>query len=91
MKTQAIVVRYIGPRGTRGARLIARCIAGSVSIQYPHDSHHDDKPRVALRALLAKLDAACIARGHPPTWANARYAEGGMPDGKTTVFVQISE
>lgn len=51
---QAIITTY-RPGGARGARISAKCAAGSCSIPYPHELHDDDKHRAAAAALQAKM------------------------------------
>jgi hypothetical protein len=79
---QAIVTRYRGPANVRGARIYARCSAGSTSIDYPHElrmwdaAGNDLRHRAAAEALCKKLG-----------WDSAGYVQGVLPNGRDNVFV----
>lgn len=51
-----IRTRYIGPGNRVGARIVAKCQAGQISIPYPHEAKHEDAHILAVRALIRKLN-----------------------------------
>ena len=51
-----ITTRYVKPRGSRGARIVARSVEGSCSIPYPYNLDGRESRRAAAEALLKKLD-----------------------------------
>lgn len=87
---QAVVTTYHPPTGFRGARISARCTRGSISIDYPHDLPRDKRHEAAFRALVARfIEEDFKKRGEPRErnpW-NVDFASGGMPNGKSEVFV----
>lgn len=50
-----ITTRYVKPRGTRGARIVAKSVDGGCSIPYPYNLSGEDSRRAAANALLEKL------------------------------------
>lgn len=67
---QAIQTKYLGPTNYRGARIKARCEAGSITIDYPYEKNAgEDAHRVAADALMRKVG-----------WSY-RLVGGGLPDG----------
>lgn len=51
-----ITTRYVKPRGSRGARIVARSVEGSCSIPYPYNLDGRESRLAAATALLKKLD-----------------------------------
>jgi hypothetical protein len=73
---QAIITRYHGPAGSRGARISAACAGGRISIDYPHDLSHDERHVAAADALCEKM-----AAGRPgDPWLAPRVC-GTLPNG----------
>jgi hypothetical protein len=52
---QAIITKYLGPTDTKGARICARCDAGSITVPYPHQLSGYDVHAAAAMALVRKL------------------------------------
>lgn len=52
---QAITTKYIGPTNTRGARIKARCAAGSLTVGFDYALNEDERHRGAAEALRKKL------------------------------------
>lgn len=52
---QAIITKYRGPSNTHGARIFAKCDAGSLSVPYPHELPADRAHQLAANALRRKL------------------------------------
>lgn len=50
-----ITTRYVKPRGSRGARIVARSVEGSCSIPYPYNLDGRESRLAAANALLKKL------------------------------------
>ena len=73
---QAIVTKYIPPTNTKGARIKATAMSGSVTISYDHEQDHEWPFRKAAQALCDKLD-----------WT-FNHCPGGLPDG-SIVWVQM--
>ena len=53
---QAIRTRFVGPRGSHGAKVNARCAAGSLSVAYSHELDLKDNHMVAARELVKRLE-----------------------------------
>jgi hypothetical protein len=93
---QAIVTKYVGPGNVRGARIIAKCEAGRVSIPYPHELSGEAVHRAAAVALCDKLDAEAVTRrkGAEPErrfWDPAELIGGGLPNDAGYCFVFAPE
>jgi hypothetical protein len=74
---QAILTKYLGPTDTKGARISARCDAGSIMIPYPHELSGYDVHAAAAMALVRKLE-----------WRDyGKWSGGSLPDQKGFVFV----
>jgi hypothetical protein len=73
---QAIVTKYIPPTDTKGPRIKATAMAGSVIIRYDHELDHDEPFRKAAQALCDKFG-----------W-DWKLIGGGLPDG-SMVWVQM--
>jgi hypothetical protein len=73
-QVQAITTKYLGPTNCRGARIKAKCQAGSVTVGYEYDSADGDHD-LAVLALLSKLG-----------WAGV-WIGGGLPDGTGNAYV----
>ena len=73
---QAIVTKYIPPTDTKGPRIKATAMAGSVIIRYDHELSHDEPFRKAAQALCAKFG-----------W-DWQMIGGGLPDG-SMVWVKL--
>lgn len=52
---QAITTKYLGPTNNRGARVKAKCQAGSVTIAWDHSKDSDENHDAAAKALAVKL------------------------------------
>lgn len=52
---QAIRTRFYGPGNVKGARIIARCEAGSISIGYDYSIDVEGNHRAACEALRKRL------------------------------------
>lgn len=52
---QAITVRYCSPTNHNGARLIARCEAGRLTVGWDYALNREDNYTVAAMALVRKL------------------------------------
>lgn len=70
---QAISVKYLGPTNHRGARMVARCEAGSLTMPWDYGVSVERNAVAACEALLAKLG-----------WEGAYY--GGLLPGGTWAF-----
>ncbi len=79
MSRQAIVVSYHGPTNHNGARLIAKCDAGRITVHWDHGRDRGENYRAAASALCKKLGGA-------PSWDPRRMVGGWIPDGRC-VFV----
>jgi len=77
MIMQAIVTKYLPATNFRGSRIKAACVAGSVTIPYPHELTGVAVHRAAAEALVAKLF---------PGLEGTPLLGGALPDGRT-VFV----
>lgn len=66
---QAISVKYHGPTNTKGARMVARCDAGRVTVPWDYGVSVERNAVAACEALLAKLG-----------WEGT-YHGGVLPDG----------
>jgi len=86
---QAIVTKYVGPGNVRGARIIAKCKAGRVSIPYPHELSGEAVHRAAAVALCDKLDAKTVTRRR--FWDPAELIGGALPNDAGYCFVFASE
>lgn len=53
---QAIKTKYLGPTNSRGSRIKAECMAGSITIPYPYGENEEEAHRTACDALCEKLD-----------------------------------
>jgi hypothetical protein len=73
---QAIITRYHGPAGARGARISAKCAGGRISIDYPHELSGDARHVAAADALCEKMAAG--RAGDP--WLSPRVC-GALPNG----------
>ena len=78
---QAIVTKYLGPTDVKGARIGARCDAGSITIEYPHELSGDDVHAAAAMALCRKLGWT-PENGHLGNWVC-----GSAPKQQGCVFV----
>lgn len=67
---QAIVVKYLGPTDTKGARLKATCQGGSVTVAYPYHLTEELMFRLAAQQLQAKMN-----------WLEYRLVPGALPNG----------
>lgn len=72
---QAISVKYLGPTNARGARMVARCDAGRITVAWDHSMSPSDNARTACLTLLRKLG-----------WWERTFTGGLLPDG-TWAFV----
>ena len=72
---QAIITKFIGPSNTKGARIKATAVAGSVTIGYPHELELCERHEKAARALCDKFG-----------W-KFDHVSGDLP-GELTVFVR---
>lgn len=79
---QAIVTKYHGPTNTKGARISARCDAGSISISYPHELSGQDVHAAAAMALVRKLGWSTDAYGD--------WVGGALPNQAGYVFTNVS-
>lgn len=76
---QAIETKFIGPTNYRGARVKARCQAGSITVSWDYGLDVDGNHDKAAMALVAKLG-----------WDSSHYGPwigGGRPDGRGNVYV----
>jgi hypothetical protein len=96
---QAIITRYAGPTDHRGARVIARCDAGRVTVPWDHAMDTLSNHEAAAFALAVKLkwvhgEIPGPPRG-PAALRNAmrmfrrNYRGGGLPEGRGYVFVAL--
>lgn len=53
---QAIRTRFIGPRGSHGAKVNARCAMGTITVSYDHALDPKDNHRAAAIELVRKLE-----------------------------------
>ncbi len=58
MIRQAITTTYKGPTNHRGARIVARAQAGSITVPYAYDSEIAENHVAAAKALQAKWEWA---------------------------------
>ena len=75
--TQAIETRYLGATNSRGGRIKATALAGSVTVPYDHALDTAENHRAAQLALRHKLG-----------W-QGKYAQGGNVKGNGYVFVNV--
>lgn len=52
---QAIVTKYCCPTNTRGARINAKCAAGSITVAYAHELDIEGNHVYAAQVLVQKL------------------------------------
>ncbi len=79
---QAIQTTYHGPTNTRGARIVARCDAGRLSVPWDYSvdgplNHY--QAAYALARKLGWIDSLRIESGALPSGA---YAHVFVPEGK---------
>jgi len=78
---QAIVTKYLGPRGVRGARIKATAEGGSITIGYPHELHgYEERHRKAAEALCDKMG-----------WGDKEYLLCGTLPNNQFVFIHGRE
>lgn len=53
---QAIRTRFIGPRGSHGAKVKATCAMGSITVSYDHGCEMKDNHKAAAIELVRKLE-----------------------------------
>ncbi len=76
---QAITVRFRGPTNHNGARLIARCEAGRLTVGWDYALNHEDNYVQAASALVQKLG-----------WANREWTHASLPgENAGYVFVPV--
>ena len=76
---QAIVTKYLGPTDRRGARIKARCEAGTVTINWDYSLDTQENHERAAMELVYKLG-----------WDQFnRFQGGALPDNAGYVFVAI--
>lgn len=68
---QAIETTYCGPTDHRGSRVIAKCEAGRVVVEWDYALNSDENHRAAAEALSAKL-------GWDQGW-HGKMVSGGLP------------
>ena len=51
----AAATKYIGPTNTHGARIKARCAAGSITVGFDYALNEDERHLGAANALVKKL------------------------------------
>lgn len=56
MSRQAITTQFYGPSIHRGARIVARCQAGTISVAWDHAVDIDTNHAYAAQALARKLE-----------------------------------
>lgn len=79
---QAIITKYLPVTNTRGSRIKATCVAGSVTIGYPHELSGMACHAAAAKVLVDKMG-----------WNDAHYGGllgGQLPSGEY-VFVFNNE
>ena len=52
---QAIRTRFYGPTASKGARIIARCEAGSITVEFDYALSVEENHKVACDALRKRL------------------------------------
>lgn len=79
---QAIITKYLPPTNSRGARVKAKCYAGSVTIPWDDALDVDDNHTAAAVALCKKLGwrGELHGGGLPDGAGNAYVFEGSKPD-----------
>ena len=76
---QAITVRFRGPTNHNGARLIARCEAGRLTVGWDYALNREENYTQAAMALVHKLG-----------WVNRKWAYASLPgEGTGYVFVPV--
>ena len=72
MPLQAITVRFRGPTNHNGARLIARCEAGRLTVGWDYALNHEDNHIQAAMALAKRFGwVASESEGIHTEWAMA--------------------
>ncbi len=74
---QAIITKYLGPTNARGARVVAKCQAGKVTVPWDHAKGVDENHAAACLALTTRLN-----------WGRG-WVGGAMPDDSGFAFVRI--
>lgn len=77
---QAIITKYHGPVGTKGARISAVCEGGKVCVPYDHGAK--DPHYIAAQALIERMNWQHLLVRHT-------LVQGGMPDGTSRCFVFV--
>lgn len=72
---QAIITKYLGPTNSRGARVKAKCQAGSVTVAWDDALDVDANHYAAVKALVTELG-----------WENMTFVGGGLPDGTGNAY-----
>jgi hypothetical protein len=72
---QAILTKYLGPTSSRGARIIAKAVSGSVTIGWDHGLDDAENHRTAAKLLQLKLVDATDKH-----WQR-EMVSGCLPDG----------
>jgi len=84
---QAILCRYINPTNGKGARIKASCVAGSTTIDYPHEAHRDEAHRDEAHQVACRALQTMLADKHGKHWAMPMVG-GTLPNGDW-VFVFV--
>lgn len=72
----AITTKYHGPTNYRGARISATTGEQTVFVSYPYEKSGEDVHRVALAALLAKVDYATDEQRNADNWTGGDTKTG---------------
>lgn len=76
---QTIITKFLAPTNTRGARIVAKCWNGKVTIAYPEGSILEAHTKAA-NALIADLESRADVN-----WKIV--ASGQLPDGENYAFI----
>lgn len=74
---QVITTTFKGPTNCRGARIIAKCDAGTITVPYDYSDGHEDNHKAAAMQLAEQLDwvhGMALVSGSLPQSNPAGYA-----------------
>lgn len=52
---QAITTKFVAPTNTKGTRISAKCVAGTITVPYEYAGSEEDAHKIAAYALVKKL------------------------------------
>jgi len=75
---QAIVTKYLGPTNTKGSRIKASCVAGSIIVSRDQRLTAEQNHQMAAGALVAKLGWVPELGRYAGRWFSAGLPNGDM-------------